>query len=210
METPVPDAAARPRVRLRRSPVWLVAGILAVSLGGLASAFVYLQVAASDPVLRVNRTIHRGEVIQAADLAVVQVGAGLDVRTVRDARASEVVGRAAVTDLPGGSLLVDGSWGDADVPLGSSRVGLRLAPGRFPTTDLRPGTTVLVVALPAQGGAVGEELPASVPATLVGDAGTQPDGSTLFALAVPSASSELVARLAAADRVALVQTGNGR
>ena len=50
----------------------------------------------------------------------------------------------------------------------------------------------------------------SVPATLVGDAGTQPDGSTLFALAVPSASSELVARLAAADRVALVQTGNGR
>ena len=55
METPVPDAAARPRVRLRRSPVWLVAGILAVSLGGLASAFVYLQVAASDPVLRVNR-----------------------------------------------------------------------------------------------------------------------------------------------------------
>lgn len=210
METPVPDAAARPRVRLRRSPVWLVAGILAVSLGGLASAFVYLQVAASDPVLRVNRTIHRGEVIQAADLSVVQVGAGLDVRTVPDARASEVVGRAAVTDLPGGSLLVDGSWGDADVPLGSSRVGLRLAPGRFPTTDLRPGTTVLVVALPAQGGAVAEELPASVPATLVGDAGTQPDGSTLFALAVPSASSELVARLAAADRVALVQTGNGR
>ena len=33
METPVPDAAARPRVRLRRSPVWLVAGILAVSRG---------------------------------------------------------------------------------------------------------------------------------------------------------------------------------
>lgn len=96
------------------------------------------------------------------------------------------------------------------MPLGSSRVGLRLAPGRFPTTDLRPGTTVLVVALPAQGGAVAEELPASVPATLVGDAGTQPDGSTLFALAVPSASAELVARLAAADRVALVQTGNGR
>ena len=49
-----------------------------------------------------------------------------------------------------------------------------------------------------------------MPATLVGDAGTQPDGSTLFALAVPSASAELVARLAAADRVALVQTGNGR
>lgn len=209
METPVPDTA-RARVRLRRSPLWLVAGILAVALGGLASAFVYLQVAASDPVLRVNRTVHRGEVIQAADLSVVQVGTGLDVRTVPDTRAAEVVGRAAVTDLPGGSLLVDGSWGDANVPAGSARVGMRLAPGRFPTSDLRPGTQVLVVALPGQSGAGDAELPGSVAATLVGEPSGQTDGSTLFGLTVPSASAELVARLAAADRVALVQTGNGR
>lgn len=209
METNVPDAT-RPRIRLRRSPLWLTAGILAVCLGGLASAFVYLQVAASDPVLRVNRTIHRGEVIQAADLSVVHVGAGLDVHTVPDARAGDVVGRAAVTDLPGGGLLVEGSWGDSNVPVGSARVGLRLSPGRFPATDLRPGTTVLVVALSAQGGSAEEDLPGSVTATLVGQASGQPDGSTLFALTVPSDSAELVARLAAADRVALVQTGHGR
>ncbi|HHU40130.1 MAG TPA: hypothetical protein GXZ45_12725 [Propionibacterium sp.] len=208
MATPVPDAS-RPRIRLRRSPLWLVAGILAVCLGGLASAFVYLQVAASDPVLRVNRTIHRGEVIQAADLSIVQVRAGLDVVTVPDTRAGEVVGQAALTDLPGGSLLVDGVWGDSNVPLGSARVGVRLSPGRFPTTDLRPGTTVLVVALPGQAGATDEELPGSVPATLVGQAAAQPDGSTLFALSVPRDAAEAVARLAAGDRVALVQTGNG-
>lgn len=209
METAVPDAT-RPRLRLRRSPLWLAAGILAICLGGLASAFVYLQVAASDPVLRVNRTIHRGEVIQAADLSVVHVGTGLDVRTVPDARAGEVVGQAAVTDLPGGSLLVDGSWGDSNVAAGSARVGLKLGPGRFPATDLRPGTTVLVVALSGQGGALEEDLPGSVTATLVGQASGQADGSTLFVLTVPSASAELVARLAAADRIALVQTGNGR
>lgn len=209
METPVPDAA-RPRVRLRRSPMWLVIGVLAVCLGGISSAFVFLQIDASDPVLRINRTIHRGEVIQAADLSVVQAGTGLDVRTVPDARAGEVVGQAAITDLPGGSLLVEGSWGDSHVPVGSARVGLRLTPGRFPTTDLRPGTTVLVVALPEQGGTVEAELPHSIAATLVGDPGAQPDGSTLFALTVPSGSAEQVARLAAADRVALVQTGNGR
>ncbi len=208
METSVPDAT-RPRIRLRRSPLWLAAGILAVCLGGLASAFVYLQVAASDPVLRVNRTIHRGEVIQAADLAVVHVGTGLDVKTVPGSRAGEVVGQAAVTDLPGGGLLVDGSWGDSSVPAGSARVGVRLGSGRFPATDLRPGTTVLVVALPAQG-VPDEELPGSVTATLVGQASGQSDGSTLFALNVPAGSAELVARLASADRVALVQTGNGR
>lgn len=209
MDTPVPDAT-RPRIRLRRSPLWLVAGILAVALGGLASAFVYLQVAASDPVLRVNRTIHRGEIIQAADLSVVQVGSGLDIRTVPDARAGEVVGQAAVTDLAAGGLLVEGTWGDSHVAAGSARVGLKLTPGRFPTTDLRPGTAVLVVALPVQGGVEEESVPGSVPATLIGQAAAQPDGSTLFSLTVAADSAELVARLAAADRVALVQTGNGR
>lgn len=209
MDTPVRDVT-RPRIRLRRSPLWLIAGILAVALGGLASAFVYLQVAASDPVLRVNRTIHRGEVIQAADLAVVHVGSGLDVRTVSDTRARDVVGKAAVTDLPGGGLLVDGSWGETHVLVGSARVGVRLSPGRFPTTDLRPGTEVLVVALAGPGGVGEEDLPGSVNATLVGSASAQSDGSTLFALNVPAASAEMVARLAAADRVALVQTGNGR
>ena len=208
METPVPDAT-RPRIRLRRSPLWLLAGILAVCLGGLASAFVYLSLTASDPVLRVNRTIHRGEVIQGADLSVVSVGTGVDVRTVGDERAAEVIGRAAVTDVPGGSLLVEGSWGESGVPLGSARVGLRLSVGRFPTTDLRPGTQVLVVALPAQGEAEAE-LPGSIPASLVGEPAVQTDGSTLLALSVPAGSAELVARLAAADRVALVQTGNGR
>ncbi|WP_282005824.1 SAF domain-containing protein [Propioniciclava sinopodophylli] len=208
MESPVPDAT-RPRIRLRRSPLWLLAGILAVCLGGLASAFVYLSLTASDPVLRVNRTIHRGEVIQGADLSVVSVGTGVDVRTVGDERAAEVIGRAAVTDVPGGSLLVEGSWGESGVPVGSARVGLRLSAGRFPTTDLRPGTQVLVVALPAQGEAEAE-LPGSIPASLVGEPAVQTDGSTLLALSVPAGSAELVARLAAADRVALVQTGNGR
>ena len=208
MDTPVPDAT-RPRIRLRRSPLWLLAGILAVCLGGLASAFVYLSLAESDPVLRVNRTIHRGEVIQQADLSVVSLGAGVDVPAVGEARVGEVVGRAATTDLPGGSLLVDGSWGEDGVPVGNARVGVRLASGRFPTTDLRPGTSVLVVALPAQG-VVEQELPGSVAAALVGEPAAQADGSTVFALNVPAAAAEDVARLAAADRVALVQTGNGR
>ena len=208
MDIPVPDAT-RPRIRTRRSPLWLLAGILAVCLGGLASAFVYLELAAADPVLRVNRTIHRGEVIQAADLSVVSIGSGVDVRTVADARAAEVVGQAAATDLPGGSLLVDGSWGAGGVPLGSARVGLRLQAGRFPSTDLRPGTEVLIVALPTQGSAE-EELPGSVPASLVSEPAGQPDGSSLFSLTVQEGAAEEVARLAAAERVALVQTGNGR
>ena len=205
----VPRAPSRPLMRLRRSPAWLAFGVVAVCLGGLLSAFVYLNAVESHPVLRVNRTVYRGETIAPGDLSVVQVGAGLDVRTVADVRADEVIGRAALTDVPAGSLLVEGSWGEASQPVGMARVGVRLSAGRYPAGDLRPGTPFLVVALPDPA-AEQAELPASVPATLVAAPAAQPDGSLAFDLYVPIGQAEQVSRLASADRVALVQQGTNR
>lgn len=205
--------SARPRIRTRRSPLWLLVGIVAVCLGGLGSAFVFGSITSSDHVLRVNRTIHRGEVIATQDVSVVSVGAGLDVRTVSDQRVSEVVGRPAVTDIPAGSLLVEGTWGEVGQPSGQSRVGVRLEPGRYPATDMRPGTPLLIVALPeggAEGGAEAPALPGSVSATLVAAPAAQPDGRVTFDLYVPDAQAELVARLAATDRLAVVQVGGAR
>lgn len=199
---------SRPSVRLRRSPAWLALGLVAVCLGGLLSAFVYLNAVASHPVLRVNGTIHRGEIIAAQDLSVVQVGSGLDLRTIADHRADEVIGQAAVSDIPAGSLLLEGSWGVAAQPAGMSRVGVRLSPGRFPAGDLRPGTPMLVVALPEANAET--ELPASVPATLVAAPAPLPDGSLTFDLYVATDRAESVSRLAAAERVALVQQETNR
>ena len=199
---------ARPLMRLRRSPAWLALGIVAVCLGGLGSAFVYLNAVDSTPVLRVNRTIYRGEILAAADFAVVQVGSGLDVRAVADSRIGEVLGKAAITDIPAGGLLVDGSWAEASQPVGMARVGVRLAQGRFPAGDLRPGTPLSVVAL-ADSGAEGA-LPGTVAATLVAAPVAQPDGSLVFDLFVPSDQAETVARLAAGERVSLIQQGSPR
>lgn len=204
-----PSPPSRPLVRLRRSPAWLAFGVVAVCLGGLLSAFVYLNAVESQPVLRVNRTVYRGEVLAAADLDVVQVGSGLDLRTVPDRRIGEVVGQAAITDIPAGSLLIDGTWGAAAQPTGVARVGVRLSPGRFPGGDLRPGTPFLMVALP-EAAAAPADLPASVAATLVAAPAAQPDGSLAFDLYVPTEQAELVSRLAAADRISLVQQGSNR
>lgn len=202
----VASDAARPRLRIRRSPAWLAAGIVAICLGGLGSAYVFTSLTASDPVLQVTRTLHRGEVIQLADLAVIPVGAALDVPSVGEGRLGEVVGRAVVSDVPKGSLLVEGSWGEPGVAAGRSRVGLRLPSGRYPATDVRPGTPVLVVALPPPAAGAGSDaLPDSVRATLVSAPVAQPDGSFAFDLDVPVEDAEAVARLASADRVALVQ-----
>lgn len=201
--------AARPRIRTRRSPLWLLVGIVAVCLGGLGSAFVFSSLSSSDHVLRVNRTIHRGELIASQDVSVVSVGSGLDVRTVSDRRVSEVVGRPAITDIPEGSLLVEGTWGDSGQPSGQSRVGVRLEPGRYPATDMRPGTPLLTVALP-EGESEAATLPGSVAATLVAAPAAQPDGRVTFDLYVPEGQAELVARLAATDRLAVVQVGGER
>lgn len=208
MTPPAPDVR-RPRLRPRRNPVWLVAGLLAISLGGLASAFLFSSAAATDDVLVLTRTVHRGEVIDPSDLAVVAVGAGDGLATVPGERVSEVTGQAALTDLPRGSLLVHGSWGATGLREGVARVGLRLEAGHHPA-DLLPGSTVLVVALPDAGvGAAPADpdaaLPASVPATVVAAPVVQPDGAAVVDVTLPAEQAETVARLAAAGRVALVE-----
>lgn len=197
---------ASPRVRLRRDPRWLFAGILAVALGGLATAFLVTSVSAADPVLRVNRTIHRGETIAPTDLSVVTVGRGVDVPTVPGERLDEVVGAAAVIDLAGGSLLVADSFGPGGLPAGKARLGVRLEAGRLPSAGLVPGAPLLVVALPAAGatGVADEALPASISATLATAPTQAPDGSYVVDLTLASERAEAVARLAATDRVAIV------
>lgn len=210
--SPTLSDATRARLRLRRNPLWLLAGVVAICLGGLASAFLYLSVADTQPVLATTRTVYRGELIAQDDLSVIPIAAGVELRTIPGDRLTEVVGKAAQTDIPSGSLVVEGTFGDSSLSPGQVRVGLRLAAGRLPGGDLLPGTPVLIVALPAAQGATVESdgLPASVQATLLGAGVAQPDGSVVVDVTVPAERAEQVARLAAADRVAVVQQGTSR
>ena len=82
-ETAVPIPAVRPRRNLR----WILIGVLAICLGGLGSAVLYSSVSNATSVLKVNRTIYRGEVIGAADLGPVSLGTHLGVETVPAERA---------------------------------------------------------------------------------------------------------------------------
>lgn len=212
MTTPSQGAPARTSIRLRRNPRWLAVGVLLTVLGGLATAFGFLTVSASESVVVLNRTVHRGEAVTASDLGVVAVGHGDALRTVPAADAGGLVGQRATTDLPAGSLLVEGSLGAPDLAAGQARVGVRLTAGRLPSTGLLPGTPVLAVALAdaAAGAGAGEaELPASVLATVVDSPQVQPDGSVVLDLNLPADRAEAVARLAAADRVALVRREGG-
>ncbi len=181
--------------------------MLAICLGGLGAAFLYTSVADAHSVLRVNRTVFRGEVIQAADLGSVSVGSAVGLTTVPADRAAELIGSTALVDLPNGSLVVPGSVGQVEVKPGTARIGLRLTPGRLPASPLPAGTPVLLVAVAK------DSEDASPGASVVAKVATSPvvqtDGAAVLDVEVPAGEAERLARLAAAERLVLVRRAEG-
>ncbi len=209
MTSPTASVPSRAQMRLKRHPRWLIAGVMVVTLGGLGTSFSINSLVASEDVLAVTRTIHRGQTVAASDLTVVSVNRSLGLSTVPAAQASSLIGQVAATDLPGGSLLVSESVGAPEIPSGMARVGLRLASGRLPASGLNPGSPVLVVALAEpQASETDAELLESVPATIASEPATQPDGTVVVDVLAPNESAEAVARLSATDRLALVRQGD--
>lgn len=200
-----PNAA---RLRPRRQPKWIAAGLLAICLGGLGAAVLYTEAAQSSDVVVLARLVPRGEVVEGADLTVARVGNLIGVSYVSGSEIPALIGKTALADLPKGSLLPADSVGTPVLPAGSSSVGLTLAPGRIPTGDLPQGTPVMLVPLEDARVAPGQQadLPESIPATVLTPPRPGPDGvSILLDVRVATDRADGVAVLAATDRVALVK-----
>lgn len=206
------SAPKRAHLRPRRDLKWIVAGVLAMVLGALGTWTLFTSASNARPVLKVVHTIYRGQAITEADLATVNVGRDVELSVVPSDRARSLVGQYAKTDLPGGSLLVDGSVGSSDLAEGFARVGVKLEAGRLPATPLPAGTAVQVVALPAPAtaGQPAAALPPTVDALVASANPPSADGSTLITLTVPVTYAEQVARLAAQKQVVVVQKGGTR
>lgn len=193
--------------RARRNVRWLAMGALLIALGGIGGGALFATLSSADTVITITRTVYRDQVITHADLGVVSLTGAAGVESVSADRIEEVVGSTALTDLTAGSLLNPASFGLAPVEAGTARVGLRLAAGRLPTSPLPPGTAVLLVPV----GRDGAEPPAgaSILARVAAVADPTPDGAELIDVTVPDTEAERVARLAAADQLALVRQAGG-
>lgn len=199
-ESATPAATA---VRSRRNLRWILIGLLAICLGGLGSAVLYTSVSDATSVLKVNRTIYRGEVIGAADVGPVSLGTHLGVETVPAEQAANLVGKTALVDLPNGSLVVPTAIGEPQVQAGLSALGLKLNPGQVPISALPAGTSVVLVPIAAANN--GKQSGASYRATISVAPFALPDGSTSLEVTVADADSDAVARLAAAGRLVVVK-----
>jgi hypothetical protein len=166
-------------------------------------AWLYSSVADARSVVSVARTVYRGQLITEADLGVMSLPAAPGLETVPGDQVDQVVGQTAHADLVAGSVLSPRSFGAPVVEAGTARLGLRLAPGRMPSSELPPGTPVLLVAVARDGG----EVPAgaSVTGRVAAVAVELPDGASLLDVSVPQERAEWVARLAAGDQLVVVR-----
>ena len=206
-----PPAAAipsPPRLPGRRNPRWIALGVAALCLGGLLSYVIYAKVAAQTGVVAVARTVHRGAVIQSADLTTVTVSGAVQLDTVPAAQLPDLIGRRAAYDLVSGSLLPSAAIAADPVPAnGRAVVGLKLAPGRAPAGLLPPSAPLRLVALPpadqAPGTATGA---AATHVARVIDASAAADGtSVLLNVEVAANDAPAITLLAAQDRIAVLR-----
>lgn len=197
---PTPGAAAN---RNRRRPALVLAAVLLLAVSALAGAFAFSQVSTTVSVVAMARTVPAGQVVQRADLVVVQVTRTSGLDTVPAEQLPGIVGLRAVTDLPAGSTLTPDSCADQLVPAaGEAVVGVLSAPGTAPLDGLVAGAQVLLVPLPEKGGdtPAGAEVPGRVVAVH-----PLPDGTgARVDVLVAADQAARIQRLAAVERVALV------
>lgn len=204
-----PQLVASP-ARARRRPLLVAAGVVAVALGALVSAWAYSSASTTQPVIAVREQVGRGQVIKDSDLVAVRTSIDPALRTLPASQTSSVVGQRAATDLLAGSLLTPAAITPALVPAqGRSVVGLALSSAKMPAAILTPGDAVRVVSTPPAGApaptGAGAPEPVEVVARVVAVAGA-PDvpGTSIVNVEVDSAAAGALAARAATGEVAVV------
>lgn len=196
-----------PRSTRRTRLPELAVGLVVMLAFALAAALWHMRSVDREPTLALARDVGQGEVIEASDLRVVYLSSDVSVARLSGDDASAVTGRVALADLPAGTVLTPALVAARPVlGEGEGVVGLALEPGQFPTSGLRPGDRVNVVAGPVSQGGEGapEEAVLAEEAEVfsVEDLGGQ--GRRFVSLKMPEPTANAVAAAAERGPVRLV------
>ena len=182
---------------------------LAVGLlltGCAALGFVLWNAASTHraPVLALAQDVERGHVLELDDLRIVHVGADGGIATLPDDQAASVLGRVAVTDLSAGTLVVPDQFVQASaLTPGAGVVGLALAPGQYPSPQLRIGDLVNVLDVSSGQRVVVEA------AEVVGIESIGTQGQRFISILAGEQAAGEVASVAAAGEVRLILVARG-
>ena len=114
-----------------RRPSWVLVGVALVALAALLGAWVFAATSDTMRVMVAARDLAPGEVIDAADLRVVELGRSGGVRAIQPDQQDLIVGRAARGPIPAGTVLNTDLFADREqvIPAGEVVVGAALAAG---------------------------------------------------------------------------------
>lgn len=144
-------------VRSQRRWSLLALGIALIVVGPLVGWYIIGNANQTVTVLAVRDAVPRGDQITQANLASIEVTEGSADNFLPLDQAADVVGQTASADLPAGTVLTDANLGEPVAPEGQAVVGIALTAAQLPSTQLRAGDRVLIVATPGVGGAVNPE-----------------------------------------------------
>jgi hypothetical protein len=206
---PIPTPRVVRERSVRRGRLGVAVALMAVF--ALAAVALFGYVSRTQPYLALARDVPVGGQLTAADLVTVHLNPAGGLKAVPTSRTNAVVGKYASIALLSGMLLTDASLVDKPFPApGEQVVGLSLKPGQMPSTPLRPGAPVLLVATGDEPSSSQSDRPATaaptVPATVVHVIAGSRDGTATVSVAVRESDGPLVARLAAQGRLVLTLT----
>ncbi len=208
-------AAPRPR---RRNWALSVIGGLVVVVCAVGFAVGWAHAGDRRPVLALVRPVAAGELLTAADLAVVRAGVSGPVSLVPASQEPTMVGRPAAVPLPAGALLAPGDVGLPVLGAGQQELGVAVKPGQYPP-DLSAGQTVSVLSTPAPaaaGSSASSSASSSAAALPVGQAvvlAVDPSttaGVTVVELRLSGNAVPQVAAVAATGQISLATIAAGR
>jgi hypothetical protein len=200
---------ARGGPKARRSPLMVALGVVLVVAGALTAVGLYTNLSPSREVIVIAAPVARGERIEREDLVTAQVGYDPLLTPVLATELNQVVGQYALSDLVPGTFLAAEAIGAQTNPMsGQAEIGVALMAGEYPDDGLRPGDTVVLVALPEGTEAVGN--PHTFDGTLIKIGPPSASGTIVVAVLVNEADAAELAVLSASDRLALILAVRGR
>ncbi|MPZ52633.1 MAG: hypothetical protein GEU79_07855 [Acidimicrobiia bacterium] len=197
-----PDSPKKRKVKVPQ----LILAIIVMAGAALIAVLWYSSSVTRSPVLVAASDIAPGEIIEASDLAISYIGTDDVLAVIPQSEADQVIGSRASMELVTGQLLppsvMDGRT--AVVP-GESVVGVVVAAGGYPNTDLRAGQFVRVVSVVEVDNVLSPEV-AAESVEVIGVERIE-DGSNQWLVTLRTENPNEANLIAAAEEVKLILVG---
>lgn len=200
----------------RRNGALIAVGVLLMVGCGFIAAVLQMRATSKTSVLAVAHQIPAGQVVRSSDLATVEISGGGGLSAIAASDRASVVGKTAAVSLMPGTLMTRSQLAlDTSVSKGKVVIGLALKPGQLPTSHLKAGDDVLVLATGAaaqlattESGAGSNEVQGAVlvrRARVYGvDGGSRTGDNTAVSILIDETDAPAVGAAANAGQITLV------